>query len=88
MGLRSRAAKWGAVLALALLAVAAAPHVHDADTSSESCVLCHVDDAPYVAISAAQALAHPIALRAVGVLASEATLDAALDSHGARAPPA
>ena len=47
---RSTFVKWGAFLALALLALAAAPHLHDeTESSTDSCVLCHVHDTPLTA---------------------------------------
>ncbi|MCY4626183.1 MAG: hypothetical protein OXE58_01275 [Acidobacteria bacterium] len=41
---------WAALAALALLAFGAAPHVHDeADGHGDHCVLCHAQDAPFIA---------------------------------------
>ena len=46
---RSLALQWGALGALALLALAATPHFHDiADGRDDTCVPCHVQCAPPV----------------------------------------
>ena len=47
---RSTLLRWGAVVALALLAVATTPHFHDeAEGRGDTCVLCHVQGSPLIA---------------------------------------
>ena len=78
-----------AFLALALLALAAAPHLHDeTETSPDSCVLCHVHDTPITAASITAALPEPIALATGLPFANAHARVEALEGHGSRAPPA
>ena len=45
-----RTIPWAAIGALALLAFSAVPHLHDeVDEQGEHCVLCHAQDAPFIA---------------------------------------
>ena len=47
---RSTLLRWSAVAALALLALATAPHFHDAaEARDDTCVLCHVHGSPLIA---------------------------------------
>ena len=86
---RSTFVKWGAFLALALLAIAAAPHLHDeTESSPDTCVLCHVHDTPFTAASITPALPEPIALATGCTFANEHARVEALEGHGSRAPPA
>ena len=80
--------RWGAIVALALLALAAAPHFHDAaDGRDDTCVPCHVQGAPLVALSAhddpdpAVADAPPEHVRG-------SARKAEIEGRGSRAPPA
>lgn len=80
--------QWGAVVALALLAFAAAPHFHDeADGRDDTCVLCHVQGSPALACNV-----HESPDPAVGGAAPACeqrrvrTVDR--EGHASRAPPA
>ncbi len=79
---------WGAVVALALLALAATPHFHnEAEARDDTCVLCHVQGSPPIAASVHEnpdpADAGDARARAVGH-----ARDAEITGHGSRAPPA
>ena len=81
--------KWGAVLALALLALASAPHLHDElEGNDDSCVLCHVHHTPYITSIVDQAVPEPVAVHTDVPFALEHARDEALEGHGSRAPPA
>ena len=85
---RSPALQWGAVGALALLALAATPHFHDAaDGRDDTCVLCHVQSAPPVA-SSVHADPDPAAGGGARAHAQGRARDAQVEGHGSRAPPA
>ncbi len=78
--------RWGAVVALALLALATTPHFHDeAEALDDTCVMCHVQGSPPIASSAPERLApatgSPLAH------AQEPARDAEFEGHGSRAPP-
>ena len=89
MGFRSAVVKWGAVLALALLAVAAAPHLHDETESvGDGCVLCPVHDTPFTAASVAQELPELEAAPADCSFGTVHARDEALRGRCPRAPPA
>lgn len=80
--------QWGAVVALALLAFAAAPHFHDeADGRDDTCVLCHVQGSPVLACNV-----HESPDPAVGGSAPACEQGRARavdrDGHASRAPPA
>ena len=84
----SRALQWGAMGALALLALAATPHFHDiADGRDDTCVPCHVQCAPPVA-SSVHAVPAPAAGGGACAHAEGHFRDADLEGHGSRAPPA
>ena len=85
---RSLALQWGAVGALALLALAATPHFHDvADGRDDTCVPCHVPCAPPVA-SSVHADPAPTVGGGACAHAQGHARDAEPDGHGSRAPPA
>ena len=87
-GSRSPTLQWGAVAALALLALAATPHFHDlADGRDEICVLCHVQSAPPVASSVHED-PDPAAGDSARAHAQGRARDADVEGHGSRAPPA
>lgn len=89
MGFRSAIVKCGAGLALALLAVAAVPHLHDeTESAADSCVLCHVHDTPFTAASVAQELPELVAAPTDCSFDTEHVRDEALGGRGSRAPPA
>ena len=80
--------RWGAVVALALLAVAATPHVHDeAEGRGDTCVLCHVQGPPLIASNVHE---HPDPAAAGSTLAHAPghARAAEIAGHGSRAPPA
>ena len=79
---------WAALAVLVLLAFGALPHLHDeADRQGDHCVLCHAQDAPFIASGtpaspdpAVCAAAVPVAVvRAHGITPT---------GGGSRAPPA
>lgn len=79
---------WVALAALALLAFSAVPHLHDeGDGQEDHCVLCHAQDAPFIASDllanpdpAVHSAALPVAVtRAHGMTPT---------GGGSRAPPA
>ena len=81
--------KWGAILALSLLALASVPHLHDEiEGGDDSCVLCHVHHTPFLASIVAQAIPEPVAVFADVPFAFEHARDEAYEGHGSRAPPA
>ena len=78
---------WAALAALALLAFGAGPHLHDeVEGQGEHCVLCHAQDAPFIASGlpanpdpAVRAAAVPVAVpRVCGITPT---------GGGSRAPP-
>ena len=84
-----RTLPWAALVALALLAVAAVPHLHDeVDGHGEHCVLCYAQDAPFIA-AGLQATPHP-AVRAALVSAAAPRIHGMTPTGGggSRAPPA
>ena len=85
---RSTLLQWGAIVALALLALATAPHFHDAaDGRDDTCVLCHVNGSPLIA-SSAHDRPDPAAAGAPHAQAEGHARNAELKGHGSRAPPA
>ena len=80
--------RWSAVVALALLAVATTPHVHDeAEGRGDTCVLCHVQGSPLIASNVHE---HPDPA-AGGSPCSHEQGDARvaeIEGHASRAPPA
>ncbi len=85
---RSPALQWGAAAALALLALAATPHFHDAaDGRDDTCVLCHVQSAAPVASSVHED-PDPAAGGHARAHAHGRARDAQVEGHGSRAPPA
>lgn len=87
---RSWSLAWecGAVSMLALLALAAAPHFHDAtDGRDDTCVLCHVQSAPPIASSLHED-PDPAAGCGARAHAQGCARDAEVDGDGSRAPPA
>ena len=86
---RSSALQWGAVAALALLALAAAPHFHDeAEAQDDTCVLCHAQSSPPVASSVHENPEPAAAGAAPRAQAPGHARDAEVKGHGSRAPPA
>ena len=80
--------RWGAVVALALLAVATTPHVHDeAEGRGDTCVLCHVQGPPLFASNVHE---HPDPAAGGSVRAHRHghARVADVEGHGSRAPPA
>lgn len=80
--------RWGAIVALALLALAVAPHFHDAaDGRGDTCVPCHFQGAPLIALNAyddpdpAPAGGPPAQVRGCA-------REAEIEGRGSRAPPA
>ena len=80
--------RWGAVVALALLALAAAPHFHDAaDGRGDTCVPCHVQGAPLVALNTRDD-PDPAADGGPRAPVPGCARDAEIEGRGSRAPPA
>ena len=80
--------RWGAVVALALLAVATTPHVHDeAEGRGDTCVLCHVQGPPLIA-SSVHEHPDPAAGGSARAHAPAHVRAAKIEGHGSRAPPA
>lgn len=80
--------QWGAVFALALLVLAAAPHFHDeSEARDDTCVLCHVQGSPPVA-SSVHASPDPAAGGSLRARAPKSPRGARIERHGSRAPPA
>ena len=85
---RSTLLQWGAVAALALLALATTPHFHDeAEARDDTCVLCHVQSTPPSA-SNAHENPDPAAAGNAHARARGHARDAEVEGHGSRAPPA
>ena len=85
---RSTLLRWGALVALALLAIATTPHFHDeAEARDDTCVLCHVQGSPPVASSVLQN-PDPAAAGSVHAHALGHARHAEVGGHGSRAPPA
>ena len=85
---RSTLLQWGAVAALALLALATTPHFHDeAEARDDTCVLCHVQSSPPSA-SSAHENPDPAAAGNARARARGHARDAEVEGHGSRAPPA
>ncbi len=92
---RATLLRWGAVAALALLAVAATPHFHaatphfhdEAEGRGDTCVLCHVQGSPLIASIVHE---HPDPAVDGAVRAPEPgyARAAEIEGHGSRAPPA
>ena len=79
--------RWGAVVALALLALAT-PHFHDeAEARDDTCVLCHVQGSPPIASSVLQN-PDPAAAGSAHAHALGHARHAEVEGHGSRAPPA
>lgn len=80
--------RWGAVVALALLALAAAPHFHDeAEARDDTCVLCHVQGSPPIA-SGVHENPDPAGAGNARTHAVGHARDAEITGYGSRAPPA
>ena len=80
--------RWGAVVALALLAVATTPHVHDeAEGRGDTCVLCHVQGPPLV-VSNVHEHPDPAAAGSARAHAPGHARATEIEGHGSRAPPA
>lgn len=85
---RSTLLRWGAVVALALLAVATTPHVHDeAEGRGDTCVLCHVQGPPLIA-SSVHEHPDPAAGGSPRAHVPGHARAAEIVGHGSRAPPA
>ena len=85
---RSTLLQWGALVALALLALAATPHFHDeAEARDDTCVLCHVQSSPPIA-STVHENPDPAAGGSPRAHAQGHARDAEVEGHGSRAPPA
>ena len=80
--------QWGAVVALALLALATTPHFHDeAEARGDTCVLCHVQSSPPIT-SSVQENPDPAAAGNPHAQAQGHAQGAEIEGHGSRAPPA
>ena len=80
--------RWGAAVALALLALAAAPHFHDAaDGRGDTCVPCHVQGSPLNTANACDAPA-PAAGGSPPAHVQGCARAAEIEGRGSRAPPA
>ena len=85
---RSTLLWWSAVVALALLAVATTPHVHDeAEGRGDTCVLCHVQDSPLIA-SNVHEHPDPTAGGSPCPCGRGHARAAEIEGNGSRAPPA
>ena len=85
---KSTLARWGAVAALVLLALATTPHFHDeAEGRDDTCVLCHVQASPLIASSVHQD-PDPAAGGSVRSDAQGYARAAEIEGHDSRAPPA
>ena len=83
-----RTLPWAALAALALLAFAAVPHLHDeSDGQGEHCVLCHAQDAPFIA-SGLPANPGPVVGSVVLPVAVPRARGTTPTGGGSRAPPA
>lgn len=79
--------RWGAIVALALLALAAA-HSHDAaDGRGDTCVPCHVHGSPLIAPSV-HGDPDPATGGSLHARAQACARDAEIEGCGSRAPPA
>ena len=79
---------WAALGALALLAFAAGPHLHDeVEGQGEHCVLCHAQDAPFI-VSGLPANPDPAVCAAVVPVAVLRVHGITPTGGGSRAPPA
>ncbi len=79
---------WAALGVLALLAFGAGPHLHDEfDGQEDHCVLCHAQEAPFVA-SALPATPDPAVRAAVVPVAVAHAHGITPTGGGSRAPPA
>ncbi len=86
---RSALLQWGALVALVLLALATAPHFHDAaDGRDGPCVLCQVQGSSPIASSAHHENPDPAAGGSPRAHAQGHARDAEVEGHGSRAPPA
>ena len=80
--------RWGAVIALALPALATTPHFHDAaEARDDTCVLCHVQGSPTIASSVHES-PDPADAGSAQARTPGHARDAAIEGHGSRAPPA
>ena len=80
--------QWGAIVALALLALATTPHFHDeAEARDDTCVLCHVQGSPPVA-SSVHGNPDPATAGSTCAQALGHTRGAEIEGRGSRAPPA
>ena len=80
--------RWGAVVALALLAVAATPHFHDeAEGRGDTCVLCHAQGSTLIA-SSVHEHPDPAASGSACAHAQGHARAVVIAGHGSRAPPA
>ena len=85
---RSTLLRWGAVVALALLAVATTPHFHDeAEGRDDTCVLCHVQGSPLIA-STVHESPDPTAGGGACPCEQGHARAAEIVGHSSRAPPA
>ena len=85
---RSTLLWWSVVVALALLAVATTPHVHDeAEGRDDTCVLCHVQGSPLIASTVHE---NPDRTAGGGACSCEQghARAAEIEGHASRAPPA
>ena len=83
-----RTLPWAALAALALLAFAAVPHLHDeVDGQGDHCVLCHAGDAPFIA-SGLPANSDPVVHSVVLPVAVARVHGITPAGGGSRAPPA
>ena len=79
---------WAALGVLAVLAFGAVPHLHDeVDGQEEHCVLCHAQDAPFVA-SGLPANPDPAVRAAVVPVPATRAHGITPTGGGSRAPPA
>ena len=85
---RSTLLRWGALVALALLAVATTPHFHDeAEGRGDTCVLCHVQGSPLIA-STVHERPDPAAGGSLCPCGQGQTRAAEIEGYASRAPPA
>ena len=81
--------RWGAVVALALLAVATTPHVHDeAEGRDDTCVLCHAHGRPALIASTVHENPDPTARGGACSHEQGRARAAEIGGHASRAPPA
>ena len=85
---RSTLLQWSAIVVLALLAFAPAPHFHDtADERDDTCVLCHAYGSPFIA-STTQDHLDPTVGGSPRAQAPGRACNAEVKSYGSRGPPA